>query len=200
MHNEDVRYFWQQLHTPYGSHCVISTNVDSQIASKCQILGTLSGRERGWCATIRNIHCWWSVPHLHWVYNDFLRRFAHIFPRHLMVHTVSFLPRLILKLHIKCRMLGTLFSQTTGWCAARKSIHCCWSILNLPNLYVAYDRSFWQCLKALMVVHTVSFLMRLTLKLYTKYQILGTLFVSERGWCAARRDLSMAVEVFHNLP
>ena len=53
------------------------------------------------------------------------------FLRHLMVHTVSFLPRLILKLHIKCRMLGTLFSQTTGWCAARKGIHWCWSILNL---------------------------------------------------------------------
>ena len=44
----------------------------------------------------------------------------------LVVHIVSFLPRLTLKLHLKCWILGSLSALKMGWYTSRIGIHCCW--------------------------------------------------------------------------
>ena len=111
----------------------------------------------------------------------------------LVIHTMQFLPRLTLKLHTKCPILGTLSAQEIKSCIVSSHIHCYWSVSTSSfnaqgNIWGASD-SIYEPL----VNHTVSYLSMLTLKLHTKCQILGTLSAQERGMicCKERHPLLM---------
>ena len=58
-------------------------------------------------------------------------------------------------------------------------------------LHLMYKKVGWDSDSMYMpyTVHTMSFLLRWTLKLYIKYRIWGTISQREIGYCAARKDI-----------
>ena len=104
-------------------------------------------------------------------------------------YRIQFLLRLTLKLQIKSTILGTLSATEMDWCQLWRYIHCCWS-LSYPTLWM---RMMWgdfcSIYMPLIVVHTVSFQLRLTLILHPIYLISVSLPVIIMGWCTAQRDI-----------
>ena len=92
------------------------------------------------------------------------------------VHIVSFLSKTAPKLHAKeYQISGTLSAQETGYRAASRDIYCCLSVshtsLDIMMSRAADDSSLYKTL----MVHTMSFLPKTTIKFHAKCHISGTL-------------------------
>ena len=68
-------------------------------------------------------------------YMMIVRRAPDSIYKHLMVHMVSFLPKITVKLCAKYQLFDTLSARDIGQCAVRKDTHCCLSVL-YPSLDV----------------------------------------------------------------
>ena len=133
-HVLDAERMWEELLTISASHlwvtpCDFPTLLTLKLHTKYQIFNTLSVQKMGYCATKRDIsiHCSWSVPKpsldvLSWWYELLYASFCHswISPRY-------FSPKLTLKMHMKCQILGTLSVQKSGWYSIMRDDHCIWS-------------------------------------------------------------------------
>ena len=89
---------------------------------------------------------------------------------------VSFLSKTAPKLHAKeYQISGTLSAQETGYRAAIRDIYCCLSVshtsLDIMMSMAADDSSLYKTL----MVHTMSFLPKTTIKFHAKCHISGTL-------------------------
>ena len=103
---------------------------------------------------------------------------------------MSFLSKTAPKLHAKeYQISGTLSAQETGYRAAIRDIYCCLSVshtsLDIMMSRAAYDSSLYKTL----MVHTMSFLPKTTIKFHAKCHISGTLWAWKLECCAVRIDI-----------
>ena len=98
-----------------------------KVHTKYKIRVILYGREMGWYNATIGVHCYWSSSKswldlsVRWMW--FLQYLVATF----LHHTVLFLLRLTLKLHIQCQIQGTQPAQQVRCSTIRRDIHCCWS-------------------------------------------------------------------------
>ena len=109
----------------------------------------------------------------------------------LMVHIVLSLPRFTFKSYSKYQTWGTLSEWERGYCAARRDIHCYWSI-SKPCYYVQ-----WRCEKLLTAYAYVSPLWFTPCPVYQgqlsklriKYLISSIISARGKGCCTTRNDI-----------
>ena len=112
------------------------------------------------------------------------------------VHIVSFLSKTAPKLHAKeYQISGTLSAQETGYRAASRDIYCCLSVshtsLDIMMSRAAYDSSLYKTL----MVHTMSFLPKTTIKFHAKCHISGTLWLWKMGCCAVKMYIHCCLKI-----
>ena len=99
-----------------------------KLQTKCQILGTLSAQEIGWCTCNERhsllLKC--CVPFLRCIRK--MRWVSASIYKPFMVHSVSFSPRMTLKLLSKYKILGTPAALRMEWYIVRRYIHCHWIV------------------------------------------------------------------------
>ena len=141
------------------------------------------------CTMSRDIYCLWSASKSSL---DAYERWEVLLTTsisHLWVSPCHFLAKWALKLHTKCQMLDTLSVWHIGWCITRKDIHCLW-IVSKPPVDAWWG---WEDLQTISIhqlwVSPCHFPRQLTIKLLTKYQMLGTLSVQQMRCRCARKDI-----------
>ena len=109
-------------------------------------------------------------------------RTSDILCKSLIVHTVSFLLWLTLKLHTKYYTLDTLSSWEMQWYTARRCIHCCWSVsYSSLDALVGHEELLVAFTSPLCVNPWYFRYLILTLKLHIKCRFWGTSPRTENG-------------------
>ena len=128
IYTEGGMSFWQHIWAPYSSHGTIFVKVNSQIACKlpdlvCPIStgnGMLYYNER------HSLLMKWSISFLKCM-RQIGRTSGSIFEL-LIVHIMSYLQWLTLKLHTKCQIWGTLSVLKRRCYTAMIDVHCYWTV------------------------------------------------------------------------
>ena len=119
--------------TFHGQHRVITVKNNSQISCKMSAFGhplhTLN--EMLCCKKRHPLLFGCSVTFAR--YMRMIRRaFCRLY-KTIMIHTMSLLPKLSLKFHVKYQLLHSLSAQEMRWSAARRYIHPCLSVLQCSS-------------------------------------------------------------------
>ena len=124
-----VRWASYSIYTsPRGPQCVISTRNKTHLKyyhAKCKISGTPLSTGNG--ITRNNerhpllLGCFIALLTCILM----IRGALDSIYKTLMVQNVSFIPKINLNFHAKCKLLGTLAAQEMGCSATRRDIHCC---------------------------------------------------------------------------
>ena len=186
------RNFTHHLTAPYVSNRAISVNNDYQIVYTMPDLGYPPRTTRNEMICYKGRHTLllkWSISFIGCIRK--VRGAAVNIYKALIVHIMPFLQRLTLKLHTTCQIWGTLLSSRRMVCYAtntRRDIHCCWGVLNPAlDIWGQWGKILEASMSSLLIVHIMSFLLRLVLKFDTKYKIWGRLSAQKMEWYATRK-------------